>query len=233
MQPKTATLLLCFFTTIAAYAQNAFDQNDLQKTVRVTDVEGRPFVNPAVDVNGTQFFIEQWKFGSIKLFDKAVFNHVPVRMNLQTLQVHYLNENKAELAIMPELVRELFIYDTINGQPVEYDFQNGFPAFDKLDEYSFYLVLSHGKMKLLKSILKEIGEESTALGGETKKEFKAYERYFLFADNKLQQVRLNKSSILQALHDQQAKIEDYVKTNNLSYKSENDLKKMVDFYNRL
>jgi hypothetical protein len=233
MQPKTITLLICFFTSIASYAQNAFNQDDFQKTVRVTDVEGRPFVNPSVDVSGTQFFIEQWKYGSILLYDKAVFNHIPVKMNLQTQQVHYMGNNKTEMYILPELVKELFIYDTLGGQPVVYNFQSGFPAFEKLNEYSFYLVLSQGKSKLLKSIQKDIAEESSGLGSEIKKEFTAYERYFFYENNKLQQVRLNKSSILQVLHDQQPKVEDFVMANGLSYKSENDLKRMVDFYNGL
>jgi len=232
MQPKPITVLCTFFIALAAHTQSAFNHDDFQKTVRVTDVEGRPFVNPAADVAGTQFFIEEWKNGSIKLFNNAVYNHIPVRMNLQTQQVHYM-EGTNELAVIPSLVRELFIYDTVNGQPIVYDFQSGFPAFEKLTEHSFYLVLSNGKTKLLKSIQKDISEEGGVLGGEVKKEFTAYERYFLFADNKLQQVKLNKSSILQALNSQQAKIEDYVKANSLSYKSASDVGKIVDYYNGL
>ena len=160
MQPKTITLLVSFFAVIAAYTQSAFDHNDFQMNVKVTGVDGRPFENPDVDVEGTQFFIADWKYGSMKLFNNGVFNHVLVRMNLQSQQVHYIDENDKELYIPAALLRELFIYDTVNGHPVVYDFQSGFPVFEKQNEYSYYLVLSSGKMKLLKYTQKEIKEES-------------------------------------------------------------------------
>jgi hypothetical protein len=233
MQPKTITLLVSIFTVIAAYTQNAFDHNDFQKNIKVTGVDGRPFVNPAEDVEGTQFFIEEWKIGSIKLFNNGVYNHVPVRMNLQSQQVHFLDENNVELAIFPDLVRELFIYDTINGETQVYEFECGFPVLEKQNEKSFYQVLSHGKIKLLKSIQKEIREEKNDLGSQIKKEFLTYEYYYIFSNNNLQQVRLNKNSILLSFSDQQMKIEDFVKSNKLSYKSANDFKKMVDYYNTL
>jgi len=232
MQLKITISLLTFLIATVAQTQNAFNHDDFQRTVRVTDVEGRPFTNPAPDVAGTQFFIEAWKNGSIKLFNNAVFNHVPVRMNLHTQQVHYM-EGTTELAVLPSLVRELFIYDKLNGQPVVYDFQSGFPAVDTLNERSFYRVLIHGKTKLLKFVQKDITESGGALGGDISKQFTEYERYFLFAENKIQPVKLNKSSVLQALKDQQAKIEEYVKANKLSFKSADDLAKMVEFYNSL
>jgi len=232
MYPKIITIAFSIFSYFITYAQ-AFDQNDRQKTINVTDADGKPFVNPALNIAGTQFFIDDWKYGSIKMLNNFVYNNVSVRLNLQTQEVHFLNPNKTEMAVSPELVKELFIYDKIDGQDTLYDFQCGFPAVEKQTEKDFYLVLSSGKVKLLKSIKKEITQLRDNLSGEEKREFTTYENYFLFADNMLQPVKLKKESILQSMHGHEDKIDAFVKSNKLSYKSPRDLKKIVEYYNLL
>ncbi|MGC4037500.1 MAG: hypothetical protein QM764_16180 [Chitinophagaceae bacterium] len=155
MHEKTLTMALSLLVFFPASAQS-FDHNDFQKNVKVFDSNGKPFVNPDVDVEGSQFFINEWKVGTIKLNSNYVYNDVSVRLNLQSQEVHYLGPNKIEMAVSPELIKELFIYDTANGQIITYDFQCGFPAVDKQTDKDFYLVLSNGKVKLLKSIKREI-----------------------------------------------------------------------------
>lgn len=227
-------IAIAFFSCmqIAVIAQ-APTEIDRVRTITLVNTDGKPFVNPDLDVEGTPFYFDSWKYGTIKLVSNNVYNNVSVRLNLQSQEVHFLSQNKTEMTVSTELVKELFIYDTVNGGVNIYDFQCGFPSVDKQTGKDFYLVISNGKVKLLQSIKKEIRQRKDDMSGEIKKDFVSYEDYYLYTNNALQVIRLNKNSILQSMSDGKTKIENFIKTNKLSYKSANDLKKIVDYYNTL
>jgi hypothetical protein len=232
MHKKLTTVLLFTSICFATYAQ-APDEIDRDKLRTLINTDGKPFVNQEFDIEGSPFYFDKWKYGSIKLISNNVYNNVSVRLNLQSHEVHFLSQAKTEMTVLPDLVKELFIYDTTGSGVNIYDFQCGFPAIDQQTAKDFYLVLSNGKMKLLESIKKEIRQRKDDISGEVKKDFVSYENYYVYSNNALRLVRLNKNSVLQAMNDQQPKIEDYIKANKLSYKSADDLRKIVDYYNTL
>ncbi len=56
---------------------------------------------------------------------------------------------------------------------------------------------------------------------------------FLELDGKIKELRLKKNSILTMFKNKEKEIKSYVKENKLSYKAEEDVKKIIDYYNSL
>lgn len=58
-------------------------------------------------------------------------------------------------------------------------------------------------------------------------------KYQLFINEKFEKVKLNKSDILNKLKDKKDEVKDFVSKNNLSFNSEEDISKILNFYNTL
>ena len=227
-----AIIPICI-SVIIANAQDGFVVNDFEKTMKVFDANGRSFVNPAVDIAGTPFFTEKWKSGSIRSNNNAVYNNISVRLDLQNQEVHFLSQKNVEMVVEPGFIKEIIFFDSVKNEKVQYSFQCGFPSVDNKNEKDFYLVLSDGKLKFLESLRKKIYEEKDVLSGERTKEFRVYENYYFFFNNKIELIKKNKAYLLTIMKDKENKIEDFVKTNNLSCKTIDDIKKIVAYYNSL
>ena len=90
-------IVIAFFSCmqIAVIAQ-APTEIDRVRTITLVNTDGKPFVNPDLDVEGTPFYFDSWKYGTIKLVSNNVYNNVSVRLNLQSQEVHFLSQNKTE-----------------------------------------------------------------------------------------------------------------------------------------
>jgi hypothetical protein len=236
-----------FFSKTPAYLAGVFALmcvsylSDAQNVTRdltlhnfnIFDADGKLFVNPYIDVAGSPFFLDEWKFGTIVLNDNKKFTDVHLRLNLQTQEVHFLKPDKNELVTPVGLVKEINLFDTVNNVPVVYIFQRGFPAIDNQNVLNFYQVLGNGKIKFLESLRKVIHQEKNEYAGTIEKEFRQYEDFYFFTDNKIERIKRDKAYVLSFMKDKNDLINDFVKRNKLSFKSTEDIKKIIDYYNSL
>jgi len=65
------------------------------------------------------------------------------------------------------------------------------------------------------------------------KELVTYEDYYLDISGKLVPVKRSRDFFLDKMSDRKKEVEEFVQKNKLSYKSEADIKKIVDYYNSL
>ena len=226
-------VMLMGISFFAANSQNGFEQNDAQRTFRPISGSGKPFINPGIDIGGTPFFNDAWKYGTVKLADNSIHNNVQLRINLLSQEVHFLNQDKLEMTGLPGVIKEVIFSDTVKNQKIQYDFRCGYSPVDNQDEKNFYLVLCEGKLNLLGSLRKKVRERKEDMSGEVRKELITYDDYYFFSNNTLTPIKLNKMYLLENMPGRENKIEDFVKSNKLSYKSAEDLKKIVCYYNSL
>jgi len=203
---------------IRACAQPGFVSQDVSKTYSVFDANGKAFVNPSPDVAGSPFFIDDWKIGALVANSNHRFDSVKIRLNLFSQEVHFMDKNKNEMALAKGYIKAIMLPNPITGALTGPKFQNGFPAVDEQDTYNFYEVLAEGKLWLLLSIRKVIAKEKDEMSGEVKKEYRAYEDYYIFDGKTMQRVK--KGSAL-------------IDGKPVKYKNIDDLKKAVDQYNAL
>jgi hypothetical protein len=186
-------------------------------TYDVVDRNGRTFVNPAPDVAGTPFLKEAWKLGSVVINTNRRFDSVKLRINAYSQEVHFQDRNNNEMALAKGYVRQVNLSPDIPGAP-GLRYQNGFPPVDEQDVYNFYQVLAEGKLSLLLSTRKVIAQQKDEMSGEDKKEYRAYEDYYLYDGKTMQRVKKDKAT---------------VGGKEIKFKSIGDLKKAIDDFNAL
>jgi len=223
---------LSFFMIVPLFAQSQINSS----SVFLTDVKGVPITtNTESDISGSPFFISSWSNGDITIKNGAVVNDVSIKLNLFTNEVHYLGgENgKMELVANRGSIRAI-MFKKISENGVEtLKFRIGFPAINSKNLESFYLVICEGNCVLVKSISKKIQEIKPFNSAVTEKKFVEDENLYLFKNNKIIRVKKNKDFIIEHLNDRQEIIQKYVSENKLKCKTENDLVRIVNYYNGL
>ena len=224
-------LLLC--TCNITIAQQSVTQDVTEHNFKIFDADGKLFVNPYIDVAGTPFFFDDWKYGKIKVADNSIFSNIRLKLDLLSQQVHFLKSNNIEMVAPVSMIREITLFDSTKLVSVTYSFQCGFPSIDNQDQKNFYLVICEGKIKFLEAMRKVIHQDKNEYAGTVQKEFRQYDDYYFFINNKMYRIKKDKNFILNFMKPNDAKIETYISENKLSYKSMDDIKKIVDYFNSL
>src|SRR5450432_2792150 len=181
--PAAAAGILFFlflFQGSKSFSQAPVVLNDYEHKALFTDINGKAFINPDVDVTGSPFFFVAWKYGTLKLNSKTISDKIPLRLDLKNHEIHFLQSGELEMTAPAGSIKEIVLYDSSAIQPEIYTFRCGLPAIDNQNETSFYQFLSDGKIKLVKSFRRIIHEEKDQLSGEVKKEYRTYENYYLY-----------------------------------------------------
>jgi hypothetical protein len=165
--------------------------------------------------------------------DGRVINNIKTRLDLQSQELHFIDKNKAEMAVPAGLMKSILFLDSPGSDKPVAEFRNGFPPIDQQDEHSFYQVLSSGKVGLLLFLQKMVSTRKNALSGEVTKEFISYETLYLFRGDKLERIKKDKDSILKALADRKEKMEAFAKDHKLRYKSFDEVRQLLDYYNSI
>jgi hypothetical protein len=229
------TLLTCGIEGFAQNGQqNWVTTSYINESVSIFDNNGQPFRNPEDDVSGSSFFLADWKYGRIRLHDSTGYDHIRIRLNLQTQEVHFLNKNNTEMALPKGFVIGIILQDSqAVGGPAAYTFQAGFPSIDNQDRNNFYRVLADGRLELLESIRKVIVTNKNAMSGEEKKEINEYTDYYLFSAGALKKMKKDKAFLLTAMDDKKDKVAAYAADNKLNFKSIDDIGQIIRYYNAL
>ena len=216
------------------FAQDISISHDLvERKVAMFGTDGKLFENPYINIAGTPFLFDTWKYGILEINEKDVFSNVQLRLDLLGQQVHLKKTDGNEVIINPGAVKKITLFDSTGTVPALYFFECGFPSIDNQNANNFYQILCRGKIEFLKSQRKAVKEEKDSFSGEIKKEFASYEDYYFFDKNKLQRLKRDKTSILNMMKDKNDNIESFVQANKISFKSIDDIKKLVDYYNSL
>jgi hypothetical protein len=234
--PVVMTGVLFFvFLQGMAFAQGGAVQNNVEHTIFLFDANGKTFANPYIDVAGTPFFLEAWKTGKIKVKD-TTFSNIQLRLDLLSQEVHFRRfKDNIEMVAPAGTIKELILIDSTRNPPATYFFQCGFPAIDNQDEKNFYKVICEGRIKFLEAMRKTIYQTKDDMSGETRKEFREYDDYYFSVpgSSELQRIRRDKEPVMQLMKDKNSQVEAFLKSNKISFKSPDDIKKLVDYYNSL
>jgi hypothetical protein len=94
-------------------------------------------------------------------------------------------------------------------------------------------VIGDGKLQIIKKISKSILETKDYNSASKTKSFQDYTRYFLVVAGKTVPVKNDKKSILTTIPDKQQQLQTFAKLNDLNFKSDTDLAKLMNYYNSL
>jgi hypothetical protein len=199
----------------------------------LSDVNGRAFENKYGDVNGSAYLFPDFKYATIVLTDGRQYKNVKARLNLVEHEVNFIASNGEEGYIGKGMVNTITISDTNKQEIKVYLFQTGFPSIDNQSGIHFYQVLVAGKLSLLKSINKNIEERLNELSGEKSKEFAIRENLYIVSGGSLKRVKKDAGFFTEAMADQKDAILQFISENKVNFKNEEQVKKLIEFYNTL
>ena len=199
----------------------------------LSDVNGRAFENKYADINGSAYLFPDFKFTTIELADGRKYANVKARLNLVEHEVNFIASNGEEGYIGKGMVKSFLINDTTRQGIKTYSFQTGFPKTDNQTVIHFYQLLASGKIALVKSINKNIEERLNELSGEKSKEFAVRENLYLLIGGELKRVKKEASFFLSAMEDKKDLVSQFISSNKLNFKTEDQLLRVVEYYNSL
>jgi hypothetical protein len=188
----------------------------------------------AMPFSGSPYFTDEYKYANILLTSGRVFANVKMRIDLAAQQAFIITSNGIEANMGGGMVKEITYADTtVNDGIISYKFQTGFPAIDKQTKNNFYLVLVEGRCNFLKLILKKVTERRNDFVNGTIVDYETYEDYYFFAKGVMKRIKKDKDFILAELSDKQAEVNQYILSNKINLRNQEQLVKLVAYYNSL
>lgn len=213
-------LCLCF-VTISLNAQVLQDEN------------GRPLLAiHYTDVQGSPFFADSWIKGKVKLANGDTFDNMDLKYDQVADQLIFKNSVGAAMTFVKPVNEFKLINSTVPGtQPIL--FRNGYKPVNGNTAKTFYQILSDGETPLIKRSFKKVTENKPYGSATVVKTFEEIHTYFLVQQGTPVKIRKDKKAALEVLNDYNAELEEFIKSNNLNFKSEADLMMLVTYYNSL
>ena len=210
-----------------------FAQDDFQHKIILYDVDGHPIGGEAIGTKGSPLLSTKWNLGWILRADGRLLPGLPLRLDLEKQIVHYKRADGNDIEVEPGQVKEIAMIDTLSGVDVAYRFICGFPPIDNQSETSFYLLLDSGKVSLLESIRKVFKQDKNDFSGETNKEYTIYNDFYVVSNGKMTRIKKNSRFFLELTSDKRPQMEEYLQKTKVSFKSIEDIRQFIHFYNGL
>jgi hypothetical protein len=185
---------------------------------------------------GNYYFNPNWLIGDLYgTGGKVIQSNIPLKYDAYNKEVLMKKPNGDTLAVFP---MGFTLYDDAFGK--SYTFMKYTQLNSKtgvLLPENFLLIMFKSKNMLVKNVSKRIvpaDYKGAYSANRTYDTFDDNSEYYIIKNNgDIVKFRLKKNSILDALSDQKAKVEEFIKTNNIILKNDGDLVKLIVFYDNL
>jgi len=180
---------------------------------------------------GSPYLYVAWLDGSIIMKDQNRIEGKKYRYNLYTQQMQFIEGSDTMAIANPDDIEKI----EFGGKT--FIFTN-YDATDRMSKGYFELI-SDGNCRILKKwvVLYHVVDEQEAElmpSSQDKSEFlRDCNCYLQFGDTPAVKASHNKKELISCFKEDQDKVEDFIKQNDIKMKSEADLKAVVDFYNTL
>ncbi|MBL7969265.1 MAG: hypothetical protein JNK09_19840 [Prolixibacteraceae bacterium] len=181
------------------------------------DIEGSPYLNP------------QFISGTVLKKNNVKFNDIPLRFNIYSGSVEFIQDGKILNIADPENVIEVgigidkFIYST-------------FSVARKIDR-SFFLLLCEGKYRLLKRYRMRIkgmdSENVPILQSATPQFVRLPDEYYLLYRNGTAQQITNRKKLIKLLQPAPDKINEFIASDKFDFSDEKQLIQLVESVNTI
>ncbi|SEM98002.1 hypothetical protein SAMN05192574_10264 [Mucilaginibacter gossypiicola] len=219
--------LYCLFVFIFLCAQ--------AKAQYLSDYSGRPYFLPTHDdVQGNPLLTDTWFKGTVEFVNGKTAAAV-LDYNAYGDELLFKNPKDSSVQAFVDPVKGFTLKDAAieNSDATDFSFSSGFPPVDDQTTKTFYMVVGEGKVKLLKYYKKRVVESQDFTSMIKTKSFLLANAYYLFNNNQMTKIKPTQKNILDALSDKADKMQQYVKTNKVDFKSDVALAKLFSYYNSL
>lgn len=215
---KAVCIVLALVLALNSAAQISYLQDPISATVFNTERYS--------EIKGFPYLLNKWVPGTATT-DKGTYNKVLLKLDV------YNNTLVFEKDDMPYEFQDPIKSFTLNPSSKDtLHFRKGISG-GGLRPDQFVQILAEGpKANAYRSDIKLVSEMSEVNKGMVKT-FNTSVRYYIVKNNTPVLVRLNKKEVLAQLSDQEAKIASFMDENKIILKREEDLGRIIDYYNTL
>ncbi|MBE9510620.1 MAG: hypothetical protein IMY71_07070 [Bacteroidetes bacterium] len=226
----TCILILSPCQTVIGQIYSGTGNNPkLTQYMRRSVIEG---VNPYGEIEGSPYYPgPEFNSGVIYHKDSTKTINVPMRLNHYIDEIEFKHGENIMMFVKPDEI------DRIEFGHLTFIYSEFDPPFDKQDD-GFFEVMARGYCKLLYRQSSEIKRENLPVsnfsGGNYRDYFKITEEYYIKkGDEPAQFIRKSKRKIIKTLSDYTTELENYIKKNNLTLKSDEEIIDLIYHYNAL
>jgi hypothetical protein len=232
---KISVLILSLFVVGVINAQ---DLEQISRSRELTEIRGNMNLDGIKDVSGKKqsnvdgspYLFKSWNNISKIYYDDKVYVINSFNYNIYSERFESQLSEDSIVIINPRNIKNIVINNMVFGRYLDPEFQRNsyFEEIAKLDGY--YLLKKH-IVKIKKGSLNPLTKVKLSNDKLIQDEI-----YFLcdLKDNSLKKIKLKKSTIQSLVSKEFIQdVTNFVKENNLSYKDDDDVKKIVQYYNTL
>ncbi|MGI4750649.1 MAG: hypothetical protein ACRYFB_08450 [Janthinobacterium lividum] len=184
------------------------------------------------DIKGSQYLYEEWTKGDITMYDNTIYKNMDVKYSLLDDKLYFKGKDGQQVMSFSNPVKEFTVNDPSSAiKPIT--FREGYKNIPGITMNSFLEILVSGKTQLLKKVSKRIQTENVYPNTSVNKYFTESKQYYLYILDRGTLIKNDKKTILSILSDKKVPLENYIKENNLNLKEDNDLEKLITYYNSI
>ena len=176
-------------------------------------------------IQGTPFLTDDWLLARVKLNPYKIVDSVSIKLNLYERRLHFQNEQGEEMQATVSF-EEIDVIDT----SARWHNSIFLPGICGDNEAFFQLLVDGRRMKLVKKLIVDKWEFK-AVGTEVQRRFEIDERLYLVFNGELH--KTNKSCSAMDMFKDYPEMQKFISSNNLKCNKEEDLKKLVNYFNSL
>jgi len=194
-------------------------------------VAGEPVVTVkfARLVEGSPYFKDEWMKGNVFVNGGGQYAGIDLKLDLYDNEVHFLDKKGIEM-IATTSIQKIILRDTVSQQA--YHFINGEYIQSNSSIKGWYQLLSEGRIILLKKINKQMQEVKPYGSATVERSIINSTRYYILHNETFTEVKKIKE-LPDILSDKKQEVAQFIKSNNLSGKSDDDFISLVNYYNGL
>ncbi|MGI4022270.1 MAG: hypothetical protein ACRYFA_12255 [Janthinobacterium lividum] len=183
------------------------------------------------DVKGSPYVFGDWTISTVQT-SNGIYNNINIKYSELDDQVYFKNKEQEMMQFADPVKDFIFSYKQ-NDKQVLAHYRNGYTNIAGSSSSAFFEVLVEGKVQLLKKTTKKVREEVVYGSTVSNKSFLTTTRYYIITPEKGILVKKDKKSVLTALSIKQNELEDYTKKNNIDFKKDDDIIKVIAYFNSI
>jgi len=180
-------------------------------------------------VSGTPYFSEEWMKGTVTISGDLQFAGVYLKLDLYNNEVHYRDLKGNEL-VATTPIKEIILFDS--SSQLVFNFIKGEYINAKSPGKDWYQLLVEGKASVFKKIKKQMNEEKPYGSATIERSVHTSFQYYALYNGTFILVRKFKD-LPGVLNDKKDLVAEYIKANNLSGKTDDDYRIVINYYNSL
>lgn len=219
----------CFLFLIVVSIPSAYGQIS-----NISDMSGTVLRKQSYqEVNGSPYFVDKWMKGDVKFANGRELKNIALLYD-QVKDALLFKGKDNEDYYFNDQVSQFTVYYISDDKNFTGNFRNGFSA-KGLTNLSFFEVLYDGKTKLLKRNNKSISESKEYNSATTVKTVHTNTVYYIAnSTTAVALKKLDMKSLTEALDATKVeKVKEYVSSNQLNLKFQQDLIRILSFYDTL